>query len=65
MAHLSDWHEGFDVEDRDTYPQVMDPPVELRFANGFIVEFDSFRTFIQSKAFSELRPYGRLAVSYW
>jgi hypothetical protein len=51
MAHLSDWHEGFDVEDRTTYPHVLDSPVQLRFVNGFIVEFDSFRIFLKSKVF--------------
>jgi hypothetical protein len=59
MEHLSDWHEGFDVEDRATYPQVMDSPVQLRFVNGFIVEFDSFQAFLQSKGFH------KVPVSAW
>jgi hypothetical protein len=54
MTHLSEWHENFDVENRDTYPQVMDSPVQLRFVSGFIVDFESFRIFLQSKAFHKV-----------
>jgi hypothetical protein len=59
MAHVSGWHENFDVEDRATYPQVMDSPVQLRFTNGCTIEFDSFRIFLQSKAFH------KVPVSAW
>jgi hypothetical protein len=59
MEHLSDWHENFDAENRDTYPQVWESPVELRFASGFTIEFGSFRTFLQSKEFH------KVPVSAW
>ena len=50
---LSTWHD-FDAENRDTFPQVMDSPVQLRFVNNFTVDFESFRIFLQSKAFHKV-----------
>jgi hypothetical protein len=35
--HLSTWHD-FDAANRDTYPQVLDSPVQLCFVSGFIVD---------------------------
>jgi hypothetical protein len=51
--HLSTWHD-FNAENRDTYPQVMDSPVQLRFVDGFSIDFESFRVFLQSKVFQNV-----------
>ena len=51
--HLSDWHD-FGAEDSDTYPQVMDSPVQLRFVSGFTADLQSFGSFLRSKSFRKV-----------
>jgi hypothetical protein len=45
-SHLSDWHE-FNQDDRKTHPQIVNSPVQVRFANGTTAEATSFEPFVK------------------
>lgn len=37
MEHISDWH-AFDIHDLDTYPLVLNAPIQVRYADNRLAE---------------------------